>query len=83
MERSVAPSERSESRGLKGNPAAEHFGNPVAVPDIFLGLKGPSSAIDRGHSLRSLLLPPAALPSLPLHALRLVGMTGFLGGGEM
>ena len=38
----------------------------VAVPDIFLGDKAPSSAIDRGHSLRSLYPPQAALPSLPL-----------------
>ena len=38
---------------------------PVAVPDIFLGAKAPSSAIDRCHSLRSLYPPPAALPSLP------------------
>ena len=40
--------------------------SPVAVPDIFLGFEKPSSAIDRCHSLRSLYLPPAALPSLPL-----------------
>ena len=38
---------------------------PVAVPDIFVGFQKPSSAVDRGHSLRSLLPPPAALPSLP------------------
>ena len=37
---------------------------PVAVPDIFVGFK-PSSSVDRCHSLRSLLPPPAALPSLP------------------
>ena len=37
----------------------------VAVPDIFLGDGAPASAIDRGHSLRSLHLPLAALPSLP------------------
>ena len=40
------------------------------MPDIFLGLERPSSAIDRGHSLRSLYLPPAALPSLPPTFLR-------------
>jgi len=39
---------------------------PVAVPDIFLGFKKPSSAIDRCPSLRSLLPPQAALPSLPI-----------------
>ena len=38
---------------------------PVAVPDIFVGLERPSSSVDRGHSLRSLLPPQAALPSLP------------------
>ena len=38
---------------------------PVAVPDIFLDFYKSSSAIDRGHALRSLLPPPAALPSLP------------------
>ena len=38
---------------------------PVAVPDILLGIEMPSSSVDRCHSLRSLLLPPAALPSLP------------------
>ena len=39
---------------------------PVAVPDIFLGFEKPSSAVDRCHSLSSLLLPPAALASLPI-----------------
>ena len=38
---------------------------PVAVPDIFVGFEKPSSAVDRCHSLRSLLPPLAALPSLP------------------
>ena len=38
---------------------------PVAVPDIFLSFQKPSSAVDRCHSLSSLLLPPAALASLP------------------
>ena len=38
---------------------------PVAVPDIFVGFQKPSSSVDRGHSLRSLHLPQAALPSLP------------------
>jgi len=38
---------------------------PAAVPDIIVGNEAPSSAVDRCHSLRSLYLPPAALPSLP------------------
>ena len=38
---------------------------PVAVPDIFVDAKAPSSSVDRGHALRSLILPLAALPSLP------------------
>ena len=38
---------------------------PVAVPDIFVGFERPSSSVGRGHSLRSLLPPQAALPSLP------------------
>ena len=38
---------------------------PVAVPDIFVGFQKPSSSVDRGHSLRSLHPPQAALPSLP------------------
>ena len=41
------------------------------MPDIFLADRAASSAIDRCHSLRSLLPPLAALPSLPL------GMTEF------
>ena len=39
---------------------------PVAVPDIFLAAVAAASAIDRCHSLRSLYLPLAALPSLPI-----------------
>ena len=39
---------------------------PVAVPDSFVGFQKPSSSVDRCHSLRSLHLPPAALPSLPV-----------------
>ena len=38
---------------------------PVAVPGIFVGDSAPASSADRCHSLRSLLPPPAALPSLP------------------
>ena len=38
---------------------------PVGVPDIFLADGTAASAIDPGHSLWSLLPPPAALPSLP------------------
>ena len=37
----------------------------VAVPGIFVADGAASSAADRCHSLRSLHLPPAALPSLP------------------
>jgi hypothetical protein len=36
------------------------------VPDIFLGGKAPSSAIDRCHSLSSLSPLPAAVASLPV-----------------
>ena len=39
---------------------------PVAVPDKIFGLTLFLDFIDRGYSLRSLFLPPAALPSLPL-----------------
>ena len=38
---------------------------PVAVPGIFLAAETAASSADRGHSLRSLAPPPAALPSLP------------------
>ena len=38
---------------------------PVAVPDICLRRRRSLASVDRGHSLRSLLPPPAALPSLP------------------
>ena len=38
---------------------------PVAVPGIFVAVGAASSSADRGHSLRSLHPPPAALPSLP------------------
>ncbi len=37
----------------------------LRCPSNVLGDKAPSSLADRGHSLRSLILPPAALPSLP------------------
>ena len=40
--------------------------SPVAVPGIFLAFQKAASAADRGHSLRSLHPPPAALPSLPI-----------------
>ena len=39
---------------------------PVAVPDKIFGLMLFLDFIDRGHSLRSLHPPPAALPSLPI-----------------
>jgi len=38
---------------------------PVAVPDKICRLTLFFDFIDRCHSLRSLYLPPAALPSLP------------------
>ena len=38
---------------------------PVAVPGIFLADGAAASSADRGHSLRSLYPPPAALPLLP------------------
>ena len=38
---------------------------PVAVPDICLRRRRSLASVDRGHSLRSLLPPQAALPSLP------------------
>ena len=38
---------------------------PVAVPGIFVAGYAASSSADRGHSLPSLHLPPAALGSLP------------------
>ena len=41
---------------------------PVAVPDKIFGLSLLLDFIDRGHSLRSLFPPPAALPSLPTSA---------------
>ena len=37
----------------------------LGYPDIFLG-EPPASAVDPGHSLNSLLLPQAALASLPI-----------------
>ena len=40
-------------------------GLPVAVPDIFVGGKAPSSSVDRCHSLTSLFPPQAALGSFP------------------
>ena len=56
---------------------------PVAVPDIFVGFQKPSSSVDRGHSLRSLHPPPAALPSLPscFHFVYL--LFAFVGGGAL
>jgi len=38
---------------------------PVAVPCVRLGDGAPALHTDRGHSLRSLHLPQAVLPSLP------------------
>ena len=42
------------------------LGLPVAVPGVLLAVCAAALHTDRGHSLRSLLPPPAALPSLPL-----------------
>ena len=56
---------------------------PVAVPDIFVGFQKPSSSVDRGHSLRSLLPPLAALPSLPFDSLRSLRMTETLGNCQL
>ena len=39
---------------------------PVAVPCVRLGDRAPALHTDRGHSLRSLYPPQAALPSLPV-----------------
>ena len=44
--------------------------SPVAVPCVRLAHGGASLHTDRCHSLRSLHLPPAALPSLPLPVYR-------------
>ena len=43
-------------------------GYPVAVPGVRLADKAATLPTDRCHSLRSLLPPPAALPSLPIAA---------------
>ena len=40
--------------------------SPVAVPGVLLAGKAAASLTDRGHSLSSLYLPPAALASLPI-----------------
>ena len=42
------------------------FASPVAVPEKIFGLSLSLDFFDRGHSLRSLFPPQAALPSLPL-----------------
>ena len=44
--------------------------SPVAVPCVRLAHGGASLHTDRCHSLRSLHLPPAGLPSLPLPVYR-------------
>ena len=43
----------------------------LRCPANVLGGGAPSSLADRGHALRSLFPPPAALPSLPLLRTRL------------
>ena len=56
--------------GLSGfgviiTPASTLLTIPVAVPDICLRRRCSLASVDRGHSLWSFHLPPAALPSLP------------------
>ena len=46
-------------------PAAAICCYPVAVPGVRLADGAAALHTDRGHSLRSLCPPPAALPSLP------------------
>jgi len=58
--------------GLEPTTSGYRFA-PVAVPGVRLGDGAPSLHADRGHSLRSLHPPPAALPSLPQRA-TLVGL---------
>ena len=41
-------------------------GSPVAVPGVRLAVGAAALHTDRGHSLSSLHLSPAALPSLPI-----------------
>jgi len=41
----------------------------LGCPDIFLAVGAAASAIDPGHSLSSLTLPPAAVASLPTSVL--------------
>ena len=43
--------------------------SPVAVPGVLLADGAAASLTDRGHSLGSLHLPPAALPSFPKFSL--------------
>ena len=48
--------------------------NPVGVPGVLLADGAAASPTDRGHSLGSLHLPPAALPSLPIKGELLIKM---------
>ena len=72
MSRNFVPQYDATGRGMRSTQeaAGESVGadDPVAVPGIFVADGAASSSADRGHSLRSLLPPPAALPSLPTSA---------------
>ena len=60
-------STRGDSKGtVRPFGRLESPGVLLRCPANVLGAKAPSSLADRCHSLRSLLPPPAALPSLPL-----------------
>ena len=51
-------------------------GSPVAVPGVRLAVGAAALHTDRGHSLPSLPLPPAAVGSLPHHPRRKTGGCG-------
>jgi len=59
----LSPLQTSRRGQCPHRPAGGH--RPVAVPCVRLGDGAPALHTDRGHSLRSLHLPQAALPSLP------------------
>ena len=61
---------RQATKNLRSIEGAKILRNyktgPVAVPCVRLGDGAPALHTDRGHSLRSLYPPQAALPSLPV-----------------
>ena len=65
---STKPKARGEIRYSKRDGSFDSASSmhTVAVPDKIFGLTPFLDFIDRGHSLRSLYPPQAALPSLPL-----------------